>query len=132
MEVGQNHKSRVEITPQLVADFAKCSGDFNPIHLDAEFASRTVFKKPIAHGMLGMSLLSGAMGTKFPGPGTILMEQSMKFMKPIYVGDTVTLEIFVEHVREDKPIVTLLCRILNRAEEITSEGKIIVRAPKGV
>jgi acyl dehydratase len=129
LAVGQKYHAKFEITPQMVQDFAKVSGDFNPIHLDADFASQTPFKKPIAHGLLTAALMSGIMGGKFPGPGTILIENTMKFLRPVFVGDTITFEISVEVRRPDKPICTLLCRVLNSAGQLTSEGRTIVKAP---
>lgn len=130
MEVGQQHSEHIQITPELVADFARVSGDFNPLHLDAEYARTTTFKKPIAHGMLTAALLSGIIGTRFPGSGTILLEQGLRYMKPVYVGDTVLFRLAVEHVRPDKPVVTIACSILNPAGEVTAEGEVVVRTPR--
>jgi 3-hydroxybutyryl-CoA dehydratase len=130
LTVGQKYVTKFEITPQMVQDFANVSGDFNPIHLDAEFASQTPFKKPIAHGLLTAALMSGIMGVTFPGPGTILIENSMKFVRPVFVGDTITFEILVEERRADKPICVLLCRVLNSAGQVTSEGRTVVKAPR--
>jgi len=130
MDVGQVHTEHVDITAELVGAFAKVAGDFNPIHLDPEYASTTPFKKPIAHGMLSTALLSGILGTRFPGKGTILLESGMKFVKPIFVGDRVLFKLSVEHVRPDKPIVTILCEVFNPANEITCEGRTVIRVSK--
>ena len=127
MDVGQVHTEHIHITPQMVQDFANVSGDFNPIHLDAEYARTTPFGKPIAHGLLTGALLSGIMGTRFPGRGTVLLENTQKFMKPVFVGDTVLFRLKVEHVRPDKPIVTILSEVLNSAGEVTSEGRTTVK-----
>jgi enoyl-CoA hydratase len=129
MQVGQVHTEHIEITPKLVQDFANLSGDFNPIHLDVEYARTTPFQRPIAHGMLTAALLSGIIGTRFPGRGTILLESELKFSKPVFVGDTVLFRLSVEHVRPDKPIVTLKCEILNSAGEITSAGNTVIKTP---
>ena len=124
------HTEHIKITEELVSAFAKVSGDFNPIHLDAEYARTTPFKRPIAHGMLTGALLSGIMGTRFPGTGTILLEQSVKFMKPVFVGDTALFRLNVEHVRPDKPIVTITYEILNPANEVTSQGQVVVKVAR--
>jgi enoyl-CoA hydratase len=127
MEVGQEHKEHIVITPELVAEFAKVSGDYNPIHLDAEYARTTPFQKPIAHGMLSGALLSGIMGTRFPGRGTVLLEQGLKFKRPLFVGDTAHFVLKVIHVRPDKPIVTIACTIFDGNGETTAEGESVVK-----
>ncbi len=129
MEVGQVHSEHIEITPQLVKDFAHVSGDFNPLHLDPEYAATTQFKRPIAHGMLSSALLSGIIGTRFPGRGTVLLSAELKFSRPIFVGDRVLFRLTVEHVRSDKPIISLLCEVFNPEGQITASGKTIVRGP---
>ena len=127
MEVGQAHSEHHEITQELVAEFARLSGDFNPIHLDAEYARTTKFGRPIAHGMLTSALLSGILGTRFPGSGTILLASNMNFMAPVFVGERIEIKLSVEHVRPDKPIVTLFCQVLDSKGQTTSEGRIILK-----
>ena len=131
MDVGQTHTEHIEITPELVAGFAKISGDYNPIHLDAEYARGTPFGKPIAHGMLTSALLSGIVGTRFPGAGTILLEQGLTYKKPVFVGDKVLFKLVVSNVRPDKPIVTIDCTILSPSGEVTAEGEVVVKIPRG-
>lgn len=127
MDVGQEHSEHIHITPDMVAEFAKASGDYNPIHLDAEYARTTPFGKPIAHGMLTGALLSGILGTRFPGRGTILLEQSLMFKKPLFVGDTAFFKLRVEHVRPDKPIVTIACSVLDGKGAVAAEGETVVK-----
>ena len=127
MQVGQVHTEHVTITPEMVQEFAKVSGDFNPIHVDAEYARTTPFGRPIAHGMLTSALLSGIVGTRFPGRGTVLLEASTRFKKPVFVGDTIQFRLSVEHVRPDKPIVTITCIVENPNGEIASEGEVVVK-----
>jgi len=130
MDVGQEHSEHITITPEMVAEFAKVSGDYNPIHLDAEYARATAFGKPIAHGLLTGALLSGIMGTRFPGRGTVLLEVGLKYMRPVYVGDTAHFRLKVIHVRPDKPIVTIQCTILNSNGEVTAEGETVVKVAR--
>lgn len=130
MDVGQEHSEHITITPEMVAEFAKVSGDYNPIHLDAEYARTTPFGKPIAHGLLTGALLSGIMGTRFPGRGTVLLEVGLKYLRPVYVGDTAHFNLKVIHVRPDKPIVTIQCTISNSSGEVTAEGETVVKVPR--
>ncbi|MBM4343180.1 MAG: MaoC family dehydratase [Deltaproteobacteria bacterium] len=127
LSVGQKATRCTEVTPELVRRFADVCGDFNPVHLDATFAATTPFGRPIAHGMLGASLISGLLGSEFPGPGTIYFEQSLKFSKPVFVGDTVTTTAEVVWVRDDKPIARLRTVVTNGQGEVAVEGEAVVR-----
>ncbi len=129
LSVGQTVSRSTAVTPALVQQFAQVCGDFNPVHLDAGFAATTPFGRPIAHGMLGASLISGLLGSEFPGPGTIYLEQTLKFAKPIFVGDTVTTQVEVVWIREDKPIARLRTTVVNGQGQIAVEGEAVVRFP---
>ena len=87
LEVGQIHQSSVTITGEMIERFAQVTGDDNPIHLDEDFAKGTRFKSRVAHGMLVAGILSGVLGTGFPGVGTIYLSQTLKFLKPVFIGD---------------------------------------------
>lgn len=78
------------VTEADIVMFAGISGDFNPLHLNREFAERTLFGSTIAHGMLTASLISTVVGTKLPGPGAIYMAQNLRFTAPVRAGDTAT------------------------------------------
>lgn len=82
--------------------FAEATGDKNPVHLDAEYASKTMFKKPIMHGMLSASLFSKVFGTLFPGEGTIYLKQSLSFMRPMFVDTVYIAEFTVKEVLLEK------------------------------
>jgi 3-hydroxybutyryl-CoA dehydratase len=109
-----------------VSAFAEFTGDNNPIHFDEEYARQTRFGRPIAHGILVAGLISAAIGTKLPGPGTIYLHQEMDFRRPVYPGDTVTAMVEVIHIRSDKPIVTLATRCHNQDNQVVLEGKAVV------
>ncbi|WP_435549312.1 MaoC family dehydratase [Desulfobacterium sp. N47] len=79
--------------------FCGISGDFNPLHVDDLYASKTLFRGRVAHGMLVASFISNVLGTKLPGPGTIFLSQNIKFLTPVYIGDTITA--IVEIVSKD-------------------------------
>lgn len=83
---GVQYEYEFSFSDEDVVGFAKVSGDSNPIHLDEEYASKTMFKKRIVHGFLGGSVFSKVFGTIIPGEGTIYMSQTLKFMGPMYIG----------------------------------------------
>jgi len=97
------------ITDEDVKAFAGLSGDVNPVHLDDEFASGTIFKKRIAHGFLTGALFSTVLGTKLPGPGCIYLSQGLKFRAPVYIGDEVVATCKITAVDPEKGRVTLAC-----------------------
>ncbi|MFT6906879.1 MAG: acyl dehydratase [Oleiphilaceae bacterium] len=111
-------------TEQDVNDFARLSGDFNPIHIDPEFAKTTVFGQRIVHGVLVSSLFSNLLAEKVPGKGSIYLGQTIKFKKPVFFDQTVTAKVEVINVREDKPVVTLstICTNDQGEELITGEA----------
>ena len=103
LEIGQSASYSKSFTSEDVADFARVSGDDNPLHLNAEFAASTRFETPIIHGMLTTSLWSTIVGTLLPGPGCAYMSQSLKFYQPVRVGEKVeaTLTITeIDHIKQ--------------------------------
>ena len=112
-----------------VIAFADITGDNNPIHLNEEEAKKTVFKSRVVHGMLTGSFISAVLGTKLPGPGTIYLEQILKFKKPVYINDTVTVKVTVSDIiNEEKGIYRLDTIIENSVGEIVTEGYAVVKA----
>jgi len=106
LAVGMEASFAKTITAADVDAFAALSGDYNPVHVSAEFAAGTMFKKRIAHGFLTGSLISTVLGTKLPGPGAIYLSQTMKFRAPVYLGDTVTATVKIESVDAEKARAT--------------------------
>jgi 3-hydroxybutyryl-CoA dehydratase len=113
------------VTEADIRLFAEVSGDFNPLHLREEFAQRTFFGGRIAHGALSTALLSAAMA-KLPGV-VVFLSQSVKFLKPIRIGDRITAVAEVIGLRKDKGIVTLKNTCLNQKGETVVEGEAAVR-----
>lgn len=109
-----------------VETFAQVSRDFNPIHLDAEYARQTKFGRKVAHGMLAVSQFSAIIGTKFPGEGSIYLGQDLKFSKPIFIDEPYLFRVTITHIREDKPIYTLETVCLNQDGEPCIEGTAVV------
>ena len=85
LHLNKTFSTNFSFSQQDVSDFARVTGDNNPVHLDEEFASKTIFKTRIMHGMLGACVFSKVFGTLFPGEGTIYLSQSVNFLKPMYV-----------------------------------------------
>lgn len=117
------------LTAQDIDAFAVVSGDVNPAHVDVEFAEGDIFHKVIAHGMWGGALISNVLGTQLPGPGTIYLEQSLKFLKPVGVGDTVVVRVEVTERDAKKHRLTLACTCTNGDGKPVIEGTAKVIAP---
>ncbi len=108
--------------------FAAVSGDVNPVHLDAGFAAESMFKERIAHGMWSGSLISAALATVMPGPGTIYLEQSLSFRRPVKIDDTLTVTLTVAR-KEPKNRVLLQCEVKNQKGQLVVSGEARVIAP---
>ena len=105
------------------------SGDVNPAHLDEEYAKSDMFHKIIAHGMWGGSFISTVLGTELPGPGTIYLNQTFKFLKPVAIGDTITARVTVTAKKPEKHIVTLDCVCINQNGKEVIKGEAVIIAP---
>jgi acyl dehydratase len=115
------------ITQEDVAMFAKVSGDDQRLHLDADFAARTRFKKPLAHGMISAGLISAAFGTKLaPEFVAVYLTQQLRFRMPVFIGDTVTAEVEVTAVDDEKRILTLRTDCANQNAETVVKGEATV------
>ena len=126
LKIGDTAAISRKITDKDVRNFADVSGDSNPVHLDEEFAGQTRFGRRIAHGMLGASLISAVLGTELPGIGSIYLSQTLQFLGPVYLDDTVTARVIVTKVREDKSIVMLETVCENQNGETVIRGEAVV------
>ncbi|MBL8184163.1 MAG: MaoC family dehydratase [Blastocatellia bacterium] len=128
INVGDRFSRTRDVTEELVRKFAEISGDFNPIHLDEEFAAKTRFGRRIAHGMLTGAFISAVLGQEFAERKIVYLSQTMRFVAPVFVGDSVTVTSTVSHIRDDKGIVTLqtICTNQNAQEVVTGESKVMV------
>ena len=124
--IGQKASFTKQITERDVVTFAEISGDKNPLHLDAAYAEQTRFGARIAHGGFTFALISAALGTELPGPGTVYLSQSLKFIKPVYFDDTITAMVEITALRADKGIVTLKTECANQRGEKIAEGEAVV------
>ncbi len=129
LETGMSEVFSKTITEADLLMFAGVSGDTNPIHLDQDFASRTIFEGRIAHGMLTASLVSTVLGTKLPGPGAIYITQDLRFLAPVRIGDTVIARVAIIELQDERARVTLetVCRV---GETKVLKGTAMLMVPK--
>jgi len=111
-----------------IVDFARVTGDTNPVHMDEGYAAKTMFKGRIAHGMLSAGYISAVLGTKLPGPGAVYMSQSMMFKAPVRIGDTVLTRVTVKEVIADKKRVRLETVCLVAGKPVV-EGEALLMVP---
>ncbi|RED36226.1 phosphate acetyltransferase/phosphate butyryltransferase [Rhodopseudomonas thermotolerans] len=129
IEVGDSASLVRTLTYRDIELFAVMSGDVNPMHVDAAFAKSDHFHQVVAHGMWGGSLISTLLGTQLPGPGTIYLDQSLRFVKPVLLGDTVTVTVKVNEKNAAKKRLLLDCRATNQRGEEVITGLAEVIAP---
>lgn len=123
LNIGDKFSTTREITDDLIRKFAEVSGDYNPIHLDDEFARSTRFGRRIAHGMLSGAFISAVLGYEFKARKIVYLSQTMKFTAPAFLGDVITATATVTNIREDKHIVTLETICTNQNGETTVKGE---------
>ena len=128
LKIGMTKYVQKKITEKDIIIFADVSGDHNPVHLNAEMASHTIFKKKIAHGLLTASFVSAVIGEYLPGHGTIYLSQTLEFLKPVFPDQNVKKTVIVERIIYKKRKVTLDCRC-SVDETLVLSGKATVLAP---
>lgn len=126
LNIGDKFSTTKQITDAVVRQFAELSGDFNPIHLDEEFAAKTQFGKRIAHGMISGALISAVLGYEFKERKVVYLSQTLKFTAPVFLDDTVTATATVTNIRNDKPIVTLETVCANQDGKTVVKGEAVV------
>jgi 3-hydroxybutyryl-CoA dehydratase len=126
LQIGDKFSTNKQITDAVVRAFAELSGDYNPIHLDEEFAQNTQFGKRIAHGMISGALISAVLGYEFKERRVVYLSQTLKFIAPVFIDDTVTATATVTNIRADKPIVTLETICTNQTGAMVVKGEAVV------
>ncbi len=121
-KVGDAVSDTITVTDEMVQLFAKCTGDYNPIHLDEEYAKKTRFGRRIAHGMLSAGLISRVLAGRI-AEGGVYLGQTLKFLKPVFIGDVVTVEGTVSSLREDSGIFVLATVVKNQDGELLVKGE---------
>ncbi|UCH21601.1 MAG: MaoC family dehydratase [Deltaproteobacteria bacterium] len=130
LEVGDSAKFSKTISESDVYLFAGVTGDFNPAHVDEEYAKDTYFKTRIAHGMLTASFISTVIGTMLPGPGSIYMRQEINFLAPVKIGDTITACAEISEKIAGKKRVRIKTYCINQEGETVLDGEALVSPPR--
>jgi 3-hydroxybutyryl-CoA dehydratase len=130
-QIGERASLTKTITELDVTTFARITGDFNPIHLDDEYAHESCFGQRVAHGMLTAGLISAVLGNRLPGPGSIYLSQQIEFLAPVFIGDTITAVVEVTEWREEKRIITLKtgCHNQDQKDVLTGKAVLLVDLP---
>lgn len=126
--IGQTDYFEKTISEYDVYTFAGITGDLNPYHINEEFCKKTRFKKRIVHGIYLNGLISSVLGMKLPGPGTIFIEQKLRFLLPAYIGDTIKALVKVTDKTDKR--VFLRCECWNQENKLICEGELEVSVPK--
>ncbi|MCK6599317.1 MAG: MaoC family dehydratase [Bdellovibrionaceae bacterium] len=124
-DTGYKCSISVQVTDKMVHQFGEMCGDMNPMHFDEEYAKTTRFGRRIAHGMIVGALFSRALNENM-GEGGIYLSQSMKFLSPVYINDTVTIEMTVTAMRKEKGIATVETLAKNQNGDICVKGEAVV------
>lgn len=129
LEVGMTADLVHVVSDEDIARFAELSGDRNPVHLDADYAAQTMFKKCIAHGLLTGAYVSAVFGMKLPGPGAIYISQTLNFRAPVYAGDEITTTVEIVQLLSGKNRVKFDCVCMNQSGKKVLEGEAILMVP---
>jgi 3-hydroxybutyryl-CoA dehydratase len=130
LNIGDSDRFSKTVTDTDIYLFAGVTGDFNPAHIDEAYAQGTFFKTRIAHGMLSAGFISAVIGTRLPGPGTVYMRQTLDFLAPVRIGDTVTATVEVIEKMEDKKRVRLRTTCVNQEGTRILDGEALVSPPR--
>ncbi len=129
IEIGERAEIVRTLTEEDIKLFAVMSGDVNPAHLDEEYATSEIFHKVIAHGMWGGALISAVLGTTLPGPGTIYIGQTLKFRRPVGIGDTIRVSVTAASKDDNKKTIVFDCLCTNQDDKPVIDGTATVLAP---
>ncbi|WP_419252168.1 MaoC family dehydratase [Caulobacter sp. ErkDOM-YI] len=127
--VGMVAEKLVTVTQERIQRFAEASDDFNPVHMDEAFASRTAYRGRIAHGLLSASFGSAVVGTILPGAGAIYLSQTLAFHRPVRIGDVVAARVTVSAIDEASARVVLRCAAYV-GDDLVMDGEATVRVPR--
>jgi acyl dehydratase len=123
LRVGQKARRTQTVTARDVELYAEITGDRNPLHFDAEFVARTRFGRLVAQGGITAGMLNALVAMDLPGPGTVFMSQTLRYLAPTYLGDTLTAEVEILAVKPDKPVCQLRATITNQDGAVVLEGE---------
>ena len=126
VRVGQSTSRECHVTAEMVKAYAEITGDYNPLHFDLEFASRTRFKRLMAQGGITTGLLHALVAMDMPGPGSAFVDQKWRFPRPVYIGDTIRAEATVLAVRENRPVADIEFVVKNQEGDEVLSGEATV------
>lgn len=129
ISIGDKARYTKTLSEEDVLLFAKVSGDINPVHLDEDFAKSTPFGGRIAHGIWSASLISAAIATELPGPGSIYLGQNLQFKRPVFIHDTLTVELEIKEKIDKRQRVLISCKVSNQKDQVVLTGEADVMAP---
>jgi len=127
IKIGDEASLTRTITEVHIVNYAGITGDWNPVHSDAEHAAQSMFGERIAHGMLVAGLISALLGNQLPGPNSIYLGQDLSFIAPVKIGDTVKVTVTVTEKRDDKRIIKLRTTAENQRGEMIIDGTAVVK-----
>ena len=131
LRLNQTEEIEKKITEKDINEFAKLSGDDNPVHTNSDFAKKTIFKQKVVHGFLSASLISTLIATKLPGPGSIYLSQNLKFLAPVFIDDLVRVIVTVQEIDHEKKKVKLQTECFKNEKKIISgEAVVLVNSKK--
>jgi acyl dehydratase len=123
LRVGQRAVRSTTLTREHVRTYAELTGDYNPLHFDEDFTSKTKFKKLVVQGGLTTGLLHALVAMDLPGPGTVFLSQNWRFTAPVFIGDTITAQAEVLSLHPSKPVTQLKMVITRQTGETVLEGE---------
>ena len=123
LEVGRRARRTKTVTARDVELYTEITGDRNPLHFDPDFAARTKFGRLVAQGGITAGMLNALVAMDLPGPGTVFMSQTLRYLAPTYLGDTLTAEVEVLALKPDKPVCQLKATITNQDGTVVLEGE---------
>lgn len=124
---GDKARSSINVTQEYINRFAEVSGDNNPIHINQQYAEKTVFKKCIGHGLISLSEISKIVGTQMPGYGAVFINEKIDYLSPIYVGDTVITEIEIVEINREKKLIKVNATSFNQNGIQLIAGELLVK-----
>jgi len=131
LKVGDRAQFAKTVSESDIYLYAGVTGDFNPAHINEEYAKKTFFETRIAHGMLTGGFISTVIGNQLPGYGTIYIRQELNFLAPVRIGDTITAQVEVLEIMTEKKQVRLKTTCFNQEEKTVLDGEAIVSPPRG-
>jgi 3-hydroxybutyryl-CoA dehydratase len=130
LKIGDTAEFGKTVSESDIYLYAGVTGDFNPAHINEVYAKKTYFKTRIAQGMMTAGFISGLLGIRLPGPGTIYIRQELDFLGPVHIGDTITARVEVIEILKEKNRVTVRTSCVNQDGTLVLDGKAVVSPPK--